>query len=133
MVISFIKFIHIMASMSLLGCTFFCFARSVPKASFDTAQQTMRLIHKFLLLMVILAIMTGTFLVYPKNFTFHTPWIQAAYVLALIYLMLILLIIRTKSTLTTHGFRFIYGVLVLILVFITHDAITKTTFLEFQF
>ncbi len=69
------------------------------------------------------ALITGTLLVHPRHFTFHTPWIQAAFVLLGIFFggMLLLQTVKNKKAVAT-----LWIALLIILVFMTHDAVSKS-------
>jgi hypothetical protein len=106
----FVKFIHILCALGLLGGTTYRFMAI-----------TFRL-NKLFLLLAGLAILTGTLLIYPTHFTFHTPWIIAAYLLTFFYILgvTLSLFLKTPS-------RLIYFFLMVTLILIIHDAVTKTT------
>jgi uncharacterized membrane protein SirB2 len=74
------------------------------------------------------AILTGTLLVYPKHFTFHTPWIQAAYLLVTIF-SLGILTLQKKNKIPRLIKLFSYLILIVILIGVIHDAVTKSTFI----
>jgi uncharacterized membrane protein SirB2 len=124
--IDIIKFAHILFALSLLGLTAYCLSLT------NTKHQT-RLVffNKNLLIISVLALLTGSLLVYPKHFTFHTPWIQAAYLLIIIYgIMLGLFIVFSKKIAQAWIWRCFYITLIVILILIIHDAVTKHTFLD---
>lgn len=131
MIINLFKFIHILFVLLLSGATVFCLLRvTTNKASMAGQQPVINGLSIFILLCTVLAVFTGTVLIYPKNFTFHTPWIQAAYLFAIIFSIGVLLLMLCKQKLQNRwllggGYFF----LLLILVFLVHDAVTKTTFL----
>ena len=108
MIIHFLKFFHLLFALGLLSGVIYCCA--------------VNKINKILLVLCFFAALTGTFLVYPKHFTFHTPWIQAAYLLTLIVGIGIFFLMTTKNK-----WRFFYFLLIMLLIFITHDAVMKTT------
>jgi len=93
-----------------------------------------------MLVLCLFAMITGTLLVIPKHFTFHTPWIQAAYLLLLCAgLGIFSLILLKKKRILKKGnepfsrkeravWQFAYFVLAIVLIGIIHDAVTKTTF-----
>lgn len=135
MTIYFLKFIHVLVALSLLGLAVYCMtltaSRKYAMANAYQQHKILRL-HRLMLLIVALAMLTGTFLVYPKNFTFHTPWIRAAYLLSLIFAAGILLLTFLKKKTKTPqrlAWLFFYFMLSLILIGIVHDAVTKTTFI----
>lgn len=77
--------------------------------------------------------LTGTLLVPLRHYTFHTPWIQAAFVLLSVFLLLVILFVPRKNQSQKIPSRSRWlglgVVLGMILVVIIHDAVTKTTFL----
>lgn len=92
-----------------------------------------------MLLISLFILVTGTFLVLPRHFTFHTPWIQAAYLLTMIYFICIsVLILLKKYRLMKEDtgkiskpkqllWRLAYIFLLVLLTLVVHDAVTKTT------
>ena len=68
---------------------------------------------------------SGSLLIYPKGYTFHTHWIQAAYLLLSIFVLSIFLLKYLKYF---KYLKIIYFILILLLIFIIRDAVTKTTF-----
>ena len=88
-------------------------------------------VNRIILWVSVVAILTGTLLIYPKHFTFHAPWIEAAYLLAFILGTLVFLLLYTKRSFNLNRWlwRGIYIVFTMILIGIIHDAVTKTTFL----
>lgn len=103
----FLKFSHLLFALGILSGMMY---------SFLTGRT-----NSILLLFCLLAAVTGTFLVYPKHYTFHTPWIQAAYALTLLVSLGIgVMLAKKKSS------RLIFFILIVALILITHDAVTKT-------
>ncbi len=133
MVISLIKFIHLLFAVGLLGLTFFC----VVLISVKRTQQisparihTFTTINKVMLGVAFLAALTGTLLVYPKHFTFHTPWIVAAYLLVGVFCLLVSVLLIIKNKQRDHWlWWWIYTMLPILLIAVVHDAVTKSTFL----
>lgn len=127
MLINFLKFIHVLLILSLLGSAIYCLILvSVKKSDHITR------LNKIILALGFFAALTGTLLVIPKHFTFHTPWIEAAYILIGIFCfgILFLAFLKMKGILNHRWlWLLLYGVLVIILIGIIHDAVTKTTFL----
>jgi len=117
--ITFLKFIHVLFAMSLLGITVYRFALVG-----STNHQKMILLNKMLILLTIFALVSGTFLVYPSGFTFQTPWIQAAYLLLFIFFLGVGILATFKSKWVQ---QFTYFILVALLVLAIHDAVTKST------
>jgi hypothetical protein len=127
--IDVLKFIHLLITLSLLGSTFFCLIL----VSFPTHPEQTILIKRFnriILWLLSFAIVTGTLLIYPKHFTFHTPWIKAAYVFVFLCggLLSMLMVFRKKYSLRWFSLMS-YLLLIILLIAIIHDAVTKTTFL----
>lgn len=120
MLIYLIKFIHVLFALGLLSLTLCCIV------SFDTLK--LARFNKTLLIMSPFLVLSGTLLVQPKGYSFHTPWIMAAYLFIITFCAgtILLLLYRNLS----HWFRCtLYLILLAILIVITHDAVTKTTFL----
>ena len=131
MLTNLLKFSHLIFTLSLLGSTIYCFILTLFKQQTIEIGVQIKQLNQFILLIGILALMTGTFLVHPKHFTFHTPWIKVAYLLIVIFSLGIAWLIahknRQKSRWLTCG---IYFMLLIILGLIVHDAVTKTTFIS---
>ncbi len=124
-------------SISVLGGVITAYALSLPRCHLpiDKASLSLRLDSVLLALLVLVAI-SGTYLVQLKGFTFHTPWVQAAYLLVIIAMISLGFIInkkyRNKRILTSSPlFQGVYLLLFLLMVIITHDAVTKNTLLHF--
>lgn len=126
MFVQFIKFIHVLFAIGLIGGTSYCLV-AVGSKKFNWMW-----CNKHLIYFSIAALITGVLLVYPTHFTFHTAWIKAAFLLVFVFCtgILILFLIKNKIALKNLWFwRVMYLALVVILILITHDAVTKTTFL----
>jgi len=124
MSIYFIKFLHLIFVLGLLGGTLYCIA--------TPGIMSIKKNRAILTCVTLLALITGTLLVYPKHYTFHTPWIQVAYLMVTVFLIL-LQITAWVSQENMRRYRWIwrgfYLLLLILLVFTVHDAVTKTTFL----
>jgi hypothetical protein len=113
--IHLLKFTHLILTLGLLSLVFFHFLF-----------RDMKYLKKIILWFALFAMLTGTLLVYPAHFTFHTPWIRAAYVFAVVFVTGIIV----KDRLKTAWMRIcVYLMLCAILVLIVHDAVLKSTFL----
>lgn len=127
--IDVLKFIHLLLTLSLLGSTLFCLILVGFHFNFEQNALIKRL-NRIILWLLTFAILTGTLLIYPKHFTFHTPWIKAAYVLVFLFGGLLSLLVVTRKK---HQWQWLSGicyfVLIILLIGIIHDAVTKTTFL----
>ena len=133
MLVNIVKFLHMLCVLGLFGATLYCLLQTGSKklALANTRlQEKITRMNQLLLGLGSLALLSGTLLVYPKHFTFHTPWIQAAYVLVIVFGLGIaaLLILRKKMVAHRRLQRVAYLALIVILIAITHDAVTKTTF-----
>lgn len=122
MLIHLLKFFHLLLALGLLSTTLYCFILIGSK------NINIPRLNKHMLIVALLTMITGTFLVYPKYFTFHTPWIQAAYIFLIGYCLGIFFLMKYHKKNIVFG-RIIYLILLLILIFVVHDAVTKTTFL----
>jgi hypothetical protein len=129
--IHFLKFLHVLFFLGIFGITIYCAVLVFSKKiALTHSNNILTRLSKLLLLLCFLALLTGTFLVYPTHFTFHTPWIQAAYLFTLLFsLIIIIVFLLRKKPLPRKFMLVIYLVLVLILTGIIHDAVTKTTVL----
>lgn len=137
MLTNFIKFIHLLLTLSLLGSTFFCILLiGFKKFNRPRFYQS----SKVILVLALLAALTGTLLVHPRHFTFHTPWIRAAYLLMTCFALSILTLMQfnKKSKTSVNGLMterkyglwlVVYLFLAIMLIGVIHDAVTKTTFL----
>src|SRR5690349_20257326 len=96
LLVDIIKFIHILLTLSIIGSVFYCLALCLKKKN-DARDKAITRINKMLLVLAFFAIITGTALIYPKNFTFQTPWIQAAYVLATTFVIAIVLLLFLRK------------------------------------
>lgn len=133
MLIHFLKFIHLLSTLGLLGSAIFCLALVCSKkftaVNLNYPDLLTRL-NKIMLVLAFFAMLTGTFLVYPKHFTFHTPWIQAAYLFVMLFSLGVLSLLLLKKKREQRWLWCLsYLVLIFILIGIIHDAVTKTTFL----
>lgn len=137
LLIYILKFFHILCVLGLLGFIMHPIISITTKNSTGITRHTplkINSLHKYILWLSLLVMLTGTFLVYPKHFTFHTPWVQAAYLLLILFCLGILLLQnQTKNTPhISEDKRFVllcsYIFLLIVLTCITHDAVTKTTF-----
>jgi hypothetical protein len=134
LLIDIIKFIHLLCVLGLLGCILCC-VRLVSRSrnvNFTILKSTLNRFNLSVLALSVIAMMTGTLLVYPKHFSFHTPWIQAAYLCLMVFCAGIgLLGIKLrKITMTLKSYsilNFSYLLFFMILLLIIHDAVTKTT------
>jgi hypothetical protein len=139
--ISFIKFFHILCILGLLGSVIYCLAlvgsRKFPLSQPDTINR----LHQVILLLALLALFTGTLLVLPKHFSFHTPWIKAAYVFTVIISLIVtcFMLFSKKWRVANIGekisrrqqwlWRLAYFLLLIILLGVVRDAVMKSTFL----
>lgn len=115
MITETIKFVHLLCVLGLLGLTVHCvMAKST--LQFYRAQTS-------LLILAVAGMLTGTFLVHPRHFTFHTHWIIAAYVLMISFIVSIGLMFFYKK-----NWRWVYIFLSILLMIVIHDAVTKSTF-----
>src|SRR5205823_14041533 len=92
MFISIIKLIHLLFALGLLGLSFFCVVLISTKKTKIISQSrinTFTSINKIMLGVALFAALTGTLLVYPKDYTFHTHWIVAAYLLVVLFCILV--------------------------------------------
>ncbi len=133
MFVSILKFIHLLFALGLLGLAICCLVLISSKKSLIVSEVQINLftsINKIMLGFALFAALTGTLLVYPKHFTFHTPWVIAAYLLVIVFCLLISVLLILKNKQRQHWlWWWIYTVLPILLIVMVHDAVTKSTFL----
>lgn len=133
MLVHLLKFTHLIFTLGLLGSAISCLILVGSKKFVNTPFHQPDIItrlNKAMLVMGLFAGLTGTLLVYPKNYTFQTHWIQAAYVfLTLFGLSIASLIFLKKKNIPRWVWVVSYLILLAILIGITHDAVSKSTFL----
>lgn len=115
MLVYFIKFLHILTALSLMGVVLL-----------GITNQKFHFLQKIFLILGFIAFISGSALVYPSHFTFHTPWIMAAYLLLGTFALITLLLKKIKNIKIATG---LYILLFFILTFVIHDAVLKSTFL----
>lgn len=119
-----IKFFHLLCVLSLSVSVVFCLALASQK-KYDMIFR----INKTMLVMMPFAMLTGALLVFPSHFTFHTPWIRAAFLLASSFIFAIVLLLFLQKKKNHLGLQMIYLFLAVILILTIHDAVTRSTFL----
>lgn len=126
MLIFFLKFFHVILALSLFGLLFYSIK------TIGTKKFSSQFFHRGTVGLVFLSLITGTLLIYPKHFTFHTPWINAAYLLVFIFLVGIFFLKKLQQKIIPRIILQIgYLSLFILLMVVVHDAVTKTTFLPF--
>lgn len=126
--------------MGLLITVFFAVkAVNKPHQSAEPKADQLFIINNLLLILTLAALITGSILVYPEHFTFHTHWILAAYALIILFGLNILLLMRLHqkhrkkqspmTSLQIAIWRLMYIVLAIILIIIMHDAVSRATLL----
>lgn len=131
-----IKAIHLIIVMLLIGGMV-----GVTAFNIKTPQGWHKIRHtllRALLWLLLLTAITGTLLVQPRHFTFHTHWIIAAYILVILCGGLLQYPYRQQRKLTQGGLAcslrgiWLERILLLLstlgLIIIIHDAVTKQTF-----
>lgn len=91
-----------------------------------------------LLWLLLLVALTGTFLVYPRHFNFHTHWIVAAYLLVILCGALLLYLYRQQRRLAQGNSHYSFLSLCVeraslflstfVFLVLIHDAVLKQTF-----
>lgn len=130
MLVHFTKYLHLLFALSLLGSTFFCCA------VIGSKKYPLKRLNRWIILLSIAAMLTGTLLVYPKHYTFHTGWIQAAYLLLILYLLGVFILSWLNKTwliAPRWALQLGYVMLIVLLLLITHDAVVKKTLLPTPF
>jgi hypothetical protein len=136
MLIAFIKFLHMLLTLSLCGAIIYAIVLvTAKKFALNNIYQQQKIytLNWLVLGLGLLAILTGTLLVYPKNFTFHTVWIQSAYLLVTLFLCIIGLLLslaRRQYQVAKPIWLIVYLILGSILFIAIHDAVTKAPLLS---
>jgi hypothetical protein len=134
MLIHFLKFTHMVFVLALLGSTIYALVLIASK-KFALAnrhlQSKLARVNKIILCSILAALTTGTLLVHPKLHTFHTPWIEAAFILSVLSGTLVLCISIFRHRFKPHHRRTwlaIYGSLGIVLLGIVHGAVLQVVF-----
>lgn len=133
---AWIKFIHVLVSVTffgaLIGSYFYVSSKSDERMREFILKNAIRIdLFVFVPSMVIAAI-TGTFLVVGKYYTFTTPWIVAAYTFLTVVFFLLLVSVRQKKRRELNKIFHAANILmILILAVIVHDAVMKHTLFEY--
>ena len=136
MVTDWIKFTHLVVALCVLGLTLYALYLTIK----GNEKWLSRKWDSWILGLLVVGAITGTFLVYPKHFTYHTPWIQGAYLLFAIAILGLLFNIISKTLIKKNNpagastkMKVVhitnYCILLLLLIVIIHDAVTKQTVL----
>lgn len=120
MIVSLLKTFHLFCTLGLLALTAFSSVKSFTAAPNNTQRDTLSLI------LIPLAYVTGVFLIYPKGYTFQTQWIIAA--LTAVPLAFVLLLAKRLWLKGKVAQRIIDPVILVLLILVVHDAVTKSTF-----
>ena len=125
MLIEVLKFLHILCALTLFGIILFNLAHQL-----TVKKNTLSISTDYLsLLIIVLLFGTASFLVIPKGYTFATPWINMAFtLLTLITLQVCLsLYVKIKKPHLRNMLTLNYGIIIIMLIMIIHDAVTKHT------
>lgn len=125
MLIDSLKFLHILCALTLFGCVLFNFV-----TSFIAPKKMLSVNIDYLSLVIIIVLfITASFLVIPKGYTFATPWINVAFTFLTIVMiqMCIVIYLKVKKNCLKNLLTLNYGIMLIILVMIIHDAVTKHT------
>ncbi len=134
MLIALLKFCHVVIALVLISSIVYSIVLTCSKkftlAPLKHQQRFMR-VQRMMLIAVLLAIATGSLLIYPKNFTLHTPWIQAAYLFALLFAIGLFVLTWMKKKFSSRqrwAWLALYLVLGFALLTLVHGAVTKQAF-----
>ena len=119
LLVDVVKLIHLLSVLGILSLTmtslFFCHRPNTPRRD------------KLTLILLPLAFLTGLLLVYPRNYTFHTPWIIAACMMVPAIFILQYLQMRYVRGIVLK--RFMLFLILILLLIVMQDAVTKQSFL----
>lgn len=127
LIITWVKFLHVMFAMVLIGSIFFCFSLTQKITEPSTSQKNVLFstLQKIIISMSVFAGITGSLLIYPKHYTIHTHWIITAYLLLTGFILLIIYAHKIRSRTIWLGFC---TLCLCLLIAIVHDAVLKQTF-----
>lgn len=135
MTVALIKFSHLVLALGIFGMLVCCMLATFKQHLVTYNNQTLINIELGIVIMMGIGMVTGALLTYPRGFTFHTPWIRAAFELLTVSIVMLGLQIlwRRKATISPvrQGlFRFNYVLILVMMILVIHDAITKHTWLH---
>ena len=148
MMLSFIKFVHVICGVSFFGiiiASFFYIARSIKysdRSLINYSLTTSYFGDAIILLCILILLITSIPLVSAGHFTLKVPWIFIAYHAfgCLIVLWLLTILIKkfclSKAVIAPYSVKIFYilnSAMILIFIVIIHDAVTQSTGLEFLF
>lgn len=148
MMLSIIKFFHVLCGISFLGITiaaFFYISRSIHKQDRTLINYSIRASYfgdALILGCIFVQIATSIPLVIAGHFTLEVPWIFIAYLAFgfLIILWLLTLLIKkfyfSRAVIASFPLKSFYSLniaMILMFIIIIHDAVTQSTGLEFLF
>ncbi|MGC1182229.1 DUF2269 family protein [Legionella sp.] len=148
MMLSIIKFFHVICGVSFFGitiATFFYITQSINKhdqALIDYSIRASYFGDAIILLCIFIQITTSIPLVTSGHFPLEVPWIFIAYHAFgfLIILWLLTLLIKkfyfSRKVIALYSLKSFYSLniaMILIFIIIIHDAVTQSTGLEFLF
>jgi len=135
----YFKFLHLLVAVTLIGFIIAHAALAIncyrqPASPSSHTITFMRRLHLSCITLIFSQVVLGSVLIYPAGFTYHTPWIIAAYLLLGLITLLGLLNGRLTKTLTharaafkLKTFVVSNGLMLICFYLIVHDAITKHT------
>lgn len=139
-----LKFIHILIGLTMFGFIIACyFYFLLNKSNFEATQNVLRcslMIDSVILVFIFILFMTGTKLVLNNHLSFIVPWVHMAYTLLglVTFCWFVLVVVKIINFLRKHR-QIFYGkrifhtgniVIIILMVMIIHDAVTKMTLLK---
>ncbi|MEN9449673.1 MAG: hypothetical protein RJA83_287 [Pseudomonadota bacterium] len=146
--LSIIKFFHIISGVSFFGITiagFFYIARSINRNDRSLIDYSIRASYfgdAIILLCIFILMASSIPLIFSGNFTLVVPWIFVAYhAFGLIIIFWILNIFIKKvylsrmviASYSLKAFYYLNIAMILIFISLIHDAVMKSTWIEFLF
>lgn len=148
MMLSLIKFFHILCGISFFGiiiASFFYISRSInlnDRSLIDYSIKTSYFGDGIILFCIFIIIASSIPLIFAGNFTLEVPWIFVAYHLFgfIIILWLLNIVIKkfylSRRIIAPISLKFFYYsniAMILIFIIFIHDAVRKNTWIEFLF
>ncbi len=146
--LSIIKFFHIISGVSFFGITtagFFYITRSINRKDRSLIDYSIRASYfgdAIILLCIFILMASSIPLIFAGNFTLEVPWIFVAYhafdliIIFWIFNIFIKKVYLSRIVIASYSLKaFYYLNIAMILIFINliHDAVMKSTWIEFLF
>ncbi|MBB71599.1 MAG: hypothetical protein CMF50_04320 [Legionellales bacterium] len=125
--ISLIKFLHMLCIFGIIGIV--SGRLFLAQRRFAELDHIAGRLDWTLIALLVFGGITGSLMVLPKGYQFTTPWIMAAFIFVGLAIILAAFALKTNKKPSKWLSNIAYGMLLVIIVSIIHDAVTRQTFL----